>query len=114
MVDAIVLIGAFVWVVLALLVATDTIGHPENGFIWFIIVLITGIFGLVFYLLWRRPRGDRGSVACSECGADNVADANYCHNCGESLPSGDDTQQSEQRESSGMDLTGAIRHFLGL
>jgi len=42
---------AITWVVLAIAVGFHAKGHNRSGIIWFVATIITGIFGLGFYLL---------------------------------------------------------------
>ncbi|UPV72738.1 hypothetical protein M0R89_09270 [Halorussus limi] len=42
---------ALLWFILAVAVAFHATGHDRSGLLWFVIVFLTGIFGVVFYLL---------------------------------------------------------------
>jgi len=42
---------AFLWFVLAIAVGFHAKGHDRSGLLWFVVVFVTGIFGVVFYLL---------------------------------------------------------------
>jgi hypothetical protein len=42
---------AFLWFVLAVAVAFHAKGHGRSALLWFVVVFVTGIFGVMFYLL---------------------------------------------------------------
>lgn len=42
---------AFLSFVLAIAVGSHAKGHDRNGLLWFVVVFVTGIFGVMFYLL---------------------------------------------------------------
>jgi len=41
----------FLWLVLAIAVAFHAKGQDRSGLVWFVVVLISGIFGVIIYLL---------------------------------------------------------------
>jgi hypothetical protein len=49
-----------VWIIIAILIAVwvyrDAEKHGESGVLWLIIVLITGIIGLIIWLIIRRDK----------------------------------------------------------
>lgn len=53
-------IPLILWFVVAILIAVwvyrDAKGHGESGVMWLIIVLITGIIGLIVWLFVRRDK----------------------------------------------------------
>jgi hypothetical protein len=51
----------------------------ENPMLWMIIVLFTGLVGLVIYLL-IRPKGE--VVACASCGKKRMQGLPKCPSCG--------------------------------
>lgn len=57
--ELLLIVGAFVWLSLAILVGRDSEkrGH-RNGFLWLLFVLVTGIYGTLVYLLIRKPLPD--------------------------------------------------------
>jgi hypothetical protein len=51
MFEPFLLFGVLLWISLAVAVGFHASGHDRNGFLWFLIVGIIGIFGLSFYIL---------------------------------------------------------------
>jgi len=51
----------------------------ENGVLWMLLVLFTGIVGLIVYLL-ARPQGNL--IVCPSCGNKRLQSAVKCPNCG--------------------------------
>lgn len=47
------------WFVIAVLVMMDADHRPNNAFAWFFITLIAGVFGVLAYLLLRKPKRSR-------------------------------------------------------
>lgn len=59
LVGGICLIMAFwfiVWLVIAILVYRDADSRGMNGILWFLIVLIFGIIGIIIYLIVRKEK----------------------------------------------------------
>jgi len=54
------LVPAIIWFVVAILIAVwvyrDAEAKGESGILWLIIVLITGIIGLIIWLIIRRDK----------------------------------------------------------
>ena len=51
----------------------------ENAVLWLIIVLITGLIGLIIYLI-VRPKGDK--VVCPSCSKKRMTGLPRCPHCG--------------------------------
>jgi len=51
MIHQLIIIIGLLWVILAVAVGSHARGHNRSGILWFSFVLVTGIFGLAFYLL---------------------------------------------------------------
>ena len=61
-------------------VARDAKARGMDGaVIWMILVLLTGVFGLVIYLL-SRPNGQM--IRCGSCGNNRLLAARTCPHCG--------------------------------
>lgn len=68
-----------------------------NGALWLIIVLFTGIIGLIIYLVVREdvktksailpmpPTTGKPTRYCTNCGHQASLDMNFCPNCGKTL-----------------------------
>ncbi len=93
-------------ILLAVWVYRDAEKRGESGILWLIIVLITGIIGLI---IWLIVRGDKpvissepttkvppppqtvqttqttGAQFCPNCGASIQSNSIFCANCGASL-----------------------------
>jgi hypothetical protein len=93
-------------ILLAVWVYRDAEKRGESGILWLIIVLITGIIGLI---IWLIVRGDKPVISsepatkvppppptvqtaqttdaqfCPNCGASIQPNSIYCANCGASL-----------------------------
>ena len=81
-----------IWFVIAILlciwVYKDANSRGMNGALWLIIVILTGILGLIIYLLVRA--GEKGKTQeikriCPKCGRVVKEDVKYCPYCGEEL-----------------------------
>ncbi len=67
-------------IVLLVWVARDSKARGmDNSVVWMILVMITGLIGLVIYLL-SRPEGDL--VQCATCGNNRFRVSNKCPHCG--------------------------------
>ena len=83
------LISFVVWIVIAIWIYGDANIRGEHGGIWVIIILLTGIIGLIIWLCIRPPikvqmrqqlkEPDR---LCPECKKVIPFDANICPYCG--------------------------------
>lgn len=92
------LIMTVVWIILAVWVYRDAEQRGENAVLWLLIVLVTGIVGLIIWLVIRpQPGGQGGSVLdglglsggssqpdrmCPSCGRPIPMDAQVCPYCG--------------------------------
>lgn len=76
-----VIIGAIVLnIALLVWVARDAKGRSmDNAILWMILVMFTGIIGLVIYLL-ARPQGN--IVPCAHCGNKRLQVSAKCPHCG--------------------------------
>ena len=85
-----------VGIVLAIWVYKDAEKRDSSGALWLIIVLITGILGLIIWLIVRPPIGGKktesGSAAasssdrrCPSCGRTIPNDARVCPYCGKNF-----------------------------
>lgn len=80
-----------IWIVLAIWVYKDAERRDSSGALWLIIVIITGIIGLIIWLIVRPPiggkKGGQQQPAASErrcpgCGRVIPDDAQVCPYCG--------------------------------
>lgn len=82
--------------ILAFLVKGDASDRGMDGTLWFGIVLVSGLLGVVIYLLIRDPysRNHRAraveddswaSTECPVCGQENEPDRDTCITCNTSL-----------------------------
>jgi len=82
-----------VWFVIAIAlciwVYRDAESRGMNGALWLIIVILTGIFGLLIYLLVRSGEKGKKEEAvkriCPSCGRVIKEDVKYCPHCGKEL-----------------------------
>ena len=79
------------WLIIAVLIGIwvyrDAEKRGSSGILWLIIVFITGIIGLIIWLIVRPPvGGNKKSMAsdrrCPECGRTIPEDAKVCPYCG--------------------------------
>ena len=78
----VVLVVLWVAIVIALLVwvARDAKARGlDNSVIWMVLVLLTGLLGLIIYLL-ARPKGNL--IACPHCGNKRMEASAKCPHCG--------------------------------
>ena len=73
------LIAVIIGIVLAIWVYKDAEKRGSSGALWLIIVLITGIIGLIIWLVVRPPIG--GKKEASEASSER-----RCPNCGRTIP----------------------------
>lgn len=82
-----------IWIVLAVWVYKDAEKRGSSGALWLIIVIVTGIIGLIIWLVVRPPIGGKTSGEtstgsggndrrCPNCGRGIPLDANVCPYCG--------------------------------
>jgi preprotein translocase subunit Sss1 len=78
-----------VGIALAIWVYRDAESRGMGGVLWLIVVLITGIVGLIIYLIVREPRVAPTSTRvssstrfCPNCGRGIPADVAFCPHCG--------------------------------
>ena len=88
------IVGFIIWIVLAIWVYKDAEKRDSSGALWLIIVLITGLLGLIIWLIVRPPIGGKktesGSAAasdrrCQSCGRTIPDDARVCPYCGKNF-----------------------------
>ncbi len=51
----------------------------DNSVLWMVLVMLTGLLGLIIYLL-SRPKGDK--IACPSCGNQRLQVSVKCPHCG--------------------------------
>ena len=82
-----------IWIVLAIWVYKDAEKRGKSGALWLIIVIITGIIGLIIWLVIRPPIGGEpgqktsSNRKCPSCGRDIPMDAQVCPYCGKDFKS---------------------------
>lgn len=80
-----------IWIILAIWVYKDAEKRGKSGALWLIIVIITGIIGLIIWLVIRPPiGGEPGQKAatdrrCPSCGRTIPMDAQVCPYCGKNF-----------------------------
>lgn len=88
-----VFIPIIIWIILAVWVYKDAQKRDGNGVLWLVIVLLTGIVGLIVWLIVRPPIGSGSSQStnifgsepsrrCPSCGRGIPNDAQVCPYCG--------------------------------
>lgn len=86
-----VCIFSLIWIVIAILIAIwvykDAEKRGSSGVLWLIIVILTGIIGLIIWLVIRPPVGgkktaDTADRRCPNCGRQIPMDAKVCPYCG--------------------------------
>ena len=74
-----------VWVLIAIWVYKDAEKRDSSGALWLIIVILTGIIGLIIWLVVRPPIGGEKKEPdrrCPNCGRSIPFDARVCTYCG--------------------------------
>jgi|Deesub1362B_J571_1020462.scaffolds.fasta_scaffold19123_1 hypothetical protein len=78
-----------IWLVIAVLLSfwvyEDAESRGMDGILWIIVVLLTGILGLVIYLAVRSEKGkalERVQRVCLRCGRVLEEKFRYCPYCG--------------------------------
>lgn len=95
------MIGAFIflpiiWLIIAILLCVwvyrDAQSRGENAALWLLIVLITGIIGLIIWLIIRpekkkkrKSQTEERVTYCSNCGTEIDPGTKFCSECGEEL-----------------------------
>jgi len=78
-----------IWIVIAIWVYKDAEKRGSSGALWLIIVIITGIIGLIIWLVVRPPIGGKKEGAsgrvCPACGRPIPMDAQVCPYCGKNF-----------------------------
>lgn len=73
------------WIILAIWVYKDAQKRGSSGALWLIIVIITGIIGLIIWLVVRPPIGGETAAEskrmCPSCGRPIPMDARACPYC---------------------------------
>jgi len=86
------LVFFIVAILLCVWVYRDAESRGMSGVLWLIIVLITGIIGLIIYLIVRKEKAPPGPPAekitrvCTSCGRVVAPDIKFCPHCGKELP----------------------------
>lgn len=85
-----------VWLIIAILLCVwvyrDAESRGMSGPLWLIIVIITGIIGLIIYLIVRKEKVPPGAPAekvtrvCPSCGRVVAPGVKFCPHCGKELP----------------------------
>jgi len=83
-----------IWFIIAILIAIwvykDAEKRGSSGVLWLIIVILTGIIGLIIWLVIRPPIGGEKKTAasdrrCPNCGRGIPMDARTCPYCGKNF-----------------------------
>ena len=87
------LIPLIIGILLAIWVYKDAEKRGSSGILWLIIVLLTGIIGLIIWLVVRPPIGGHpqqqqaSGRMCTNCGRPIPMDARVCPYCGKNFQS---------------------------
>ena len=68
-----------IWLILGIWVYKDAEKRGKSGILWFLIVFILGIIGIIIWLVVRPPIGGEKPAATAEPGR-------RCPNCGRGIP----------------------------
>jgi len=82
-----------IWIVIVIWVYRDAEQRGESGVLWLLIVLLTGIIGLIIWLILRPPIGGKKELhgvnassktdrTCPNCGRNIPFDSRICPYCG--------------------------------
>ena len=87
----IVLVFFILAILLCVWVYRDAESRGMSGALWLIIVLITGIIGLIIYLIVRKEKRGPAAAApvtrvCIGCGRAVSPGVKFCPHCGKELP----------------------------
>jgi hypothetical protein len=76
---AISVVAMVVWIFIAIWAYKDaTARGMDNGCLWLVLILFTGLIGLIIYLV-SRPSGEL--KICRECGKKRLREARRCPHC---------------------------------
>lgn len=68
-----------VWILVAIWAAKDAKARGlDNSALWVVLILFTGLIGLIIYLV-TRPSGEL--VLCEECGSKRLSESRRCPHC---------------------------------
>lgn len=87
---------AVVWFLVAFFVGTHASENEKSGLFWFFVVLITGIIGVILYVVTSDSSGSPPKRVCPECNIQNATDANYCSDCGTRMPIPDEANETDR------------------
>jgi len=77
-------------ILLCVWVYRDAESRGMSGPLWLIIVLITGIFGLIIYLIVRKEKQGPAAApvtrVCTSCGRSVSPGVKFCPHCGKEIP----------------------------
>ena len=94
-----IFVAVILWFVVALAVGIHAFDRGRSGFFWGILTIVTGILGLIAYLVVmgnelddpNRGEGEENVVVCPNCSARHAEPSNFCSDCGESLEEAEET-----------------------
>ena len=88
----IIAIPWIIWLILGIWVYKDAEKRGKSGILWFFIVFILGIIGLIIWIVVRPPIGGEKAAApaeparrCPNCGRGIPNDARTCPYCGKNF-----------------------------
>ncbi|MEM0467045.1 MAG: zinc ribbon domain-containing protein [Candidatus Thermoplasmatota archaeon] len=70
-----------VWILVAIWVYKDAEKRGKSGVIWLLIVILTGIIGLIIWLVVRGEKSQGPARMCPSCGRSIPEDARVCPYC---------------------------------
>ena len=111
-------VGLTIQSILAVFVAGDASERGLSGRFWGAVTFISGIPGIVIYLLLRPDRSPDIIYVCQECRTKNPEENNFCSECGTELKaeqSKDEEQSDDEAEKKeSMSITEAIKSGFGM
>jgi len=83
-----------IWFVVAILLCVwvyrDAESRGMSGVLWLIVVILTGIIGLIIYLIVRKEKAPPAAApitrVCPNCGRVVSPEVKFCPHCGKELP----------------------------
>lgn len=75
-----IFMGMLYWIIVAGVICQNALKSKVNYFLWTTVVLVTNMFGVILYLIYKYNR-----VTCKGCGKSNSKDSLYCTCCGEKI-----------------------------